>query len=144
MCKHKNITSTLVLTIVFGIHCNFFIVLSTWMEICRPMNFSFLQGKMCAPTSEVLRARARPIGISRSIYPGLYLRSVLRSFMIIYDHSQIIILYTSYIVQVYTDFCYKIIAIFKIRMVLANLEWFEMKKEGRTISVKKWSKLWNS
>ena len=43
ICKHQYIASTLMLTIVFGIRCNFLIVLSIWVEICRSNEFCFFE-----------------------------------------------------------------------------------------------------
>ena len=69
------ISSVLVFTISFGTHYNFFIVLPIRLQICRSNDFSFLQGKICiqekSGASQVLRARARPIGIGAVIRPGL-------------------------------------------------------------------------
>ena len=42
ICKQQNITSTLIFTIVFSIHCNFLILLSIWLVICLDqINFSW-------------------------------------------------------------------------------------------------------
>ena len=70
ICKQQNITSTLMLTIVFSIHSNFLILLSIWLVICRSNEF-ILQGKMCAPkrgfacpsTSDWYRARNLPMSV---------------------------------------------------------------------------------
>ena len=56
MCKYQNITGTLGLTIVFGIHYNFMIVLSVWLKICRSNEFFFFT-RQNAKTSEVLGAQ---------------------------------------------------------------------------------------
>ena len=74
--KHQNITSALVLTIVFGIHYNFFIALPIRLSIFRPNDyFVFYKAKFArrkiGRVSKVLRARALPIGIGRAISPGL-------------------------------------------------------------------------
>ena len=43
-CKlFQNITSTLVFRRVFGIHCNFFIVLTIWLKTCRSNVFFFFR-----------------------------------------------------------------------------------------------------
>ena len=52
------------LTVVFSIHCCFFIVLATWLEICRTNEYFFFTMQMRARpilrgASEVLRARAQ-------------------------------------------------------------------------------------
>ena len=70
--------------IVFGIQCNFFIVLPNQLKICRLMDFFFFfEGKIwrarkTGRISEVLRARVRLIGIGRTICSGLnYLQLAL-------------------------------------------------------------------
>ena len=54
--------------IVFGIHCNFFIVLSIRLKICGSNDFFARQNvraQKIGRVSEVLGSRARPIGIGR-------------------------------------------------------------------------------
>ena len=61
--------------IVFGIDCNFFIVLSIRLKNCRSNVFFTRQNVYAgqiARVSEVLRARARPMGIGRAICSGLH------------------------------------------------------------------------
>ena len=62
ICKHyQNITCRLVFMIVFGIHCNFFIVSPIQLKICRS-NIFFTRQEVVARkigrVSEVLRARS--------------------------------------------------------------------------------------
>ena len=70
--------------IVFGIHCNFFIVLPIRLETCRSNIFLFFtrllpfkqtknirSTRLFGGVSEELRARAHPTGIGRTICPGL-------------------------------------------------------------------------
>ena len=62
--------------IVFGIDCNFLIVLPIALKTCRSMVFFFFtrqkeRARNIGRLSEVLLARARPIGIGRTICPGL-------------------------------------------------------------------------
>ena len=64
------------ITIVFGIHCSFLIVLSISLEICRSNEFFiFPKQNVCARkigcASEVLPAQVHPISIRHAIYPGL-------------------------------------------------------------------------
>ena len=57
VCKlFQNITSTLAFRRVFGIHCNFFIVLTIWLKTCRSNVFFFLRRQ---------NMRARKIGKKR-------------------------------------------------------------------------------
>ena len=42
-------SSTLMFFIIFRIHCNFFIVLTTQLKTFGSNAFLYLQGKMCAP-----------------------------------------------------------------------------------------------
>ena len=75
-CKQQNITSTLMFTIVFSIHCNFLILLSIWLVICRSNKFFFftrqsVRARKIGHASEVLLERVFPIGIGRAICPGL-------------------------------------------------------------------------
>ena len=57
--KHQNITSILVLMIVFGIHFSFFIVLQEiWLEICRSNEFFFFYKAKCARLKNQARLRA--------------------------------------------------------------------------------------
>ena len=66
ICKHyQNITCRLVFMIVFGIHCNFFIVSPIQLKICRSNIFFTRQevrARKIGRVSEVLRAWACPIG----------------------------------------------------------------------------------
>ena len=61
---------------VFGIHCNFSNDLPIRLKTCRS-NVSFffarqnVRAQKIGRVSEVLRAQARPIGIGRTICPGL-------------------------------------------------------------------------
>ena len=77
LCKlNRNITSALVFMAVFGIHCNFFIVLPIWLKACRSNDFLLftrqnVRARKIGHVSEVLRAWARPIGIGRTICPNL-------------------------------------------------------------------------
>ena len=62
--------------IVFGIHCNFLIVLPTQLKTCRSNgSFFFARQNVGAQKighlSEVLRDQARSIGIGFAILPGL-------------------------------------------------------------------------
>ena len=64
--------------IVFGIPCNFFIVLPIRLNSCRSNVFSFLasqnvRAQKIERISQVLFARVPPIGIGRAICPGLYI-----------------------------------------------------------------------
>ena len=67
MCKHyQNIPSTPVFMIVFGIHCNFLIVLPIRLKTYRSNVLFFLQGKICAPKNQahnLSRSGKRYIGI---------------------------------------------------------------------------------
>ena len=61
---------------VFGIHCNFFIVLSIRLKAGRSNSFLFftrqtVSARKIGCVSEVLRARARSIDIGRAICPDL-------------------------------------------------------------------------
>ena len=81
--------------IVFGIHCNFVIVLSVWLEICRSNEFFFftkqnMRAQKIEGPSEVLHSRARPIGIGRAICPGLmpvYCRKIYWKTFIITENT---------------------------------------------------------
>ena len=70
-----NITSTLVFTIVFEIHCNFYCFYLIDGKFTDLMLFPFLQGKIWASEkSDVFfRGFAHPIGIGHAIRPGLQL-----------------------------------------------------------------------
>ena len=62
--------------IVFGIHCNFFIVLPTRLKTCRSNGFLFftrqnVRARKVGRVSEVLRTRARPVGMAYAIYLDL-------------------------------------------------------------------------
>ena len=61
---------------VFGIHCNFFIVLPNRLKTCRSNDFLFftkqnVRAQKVGRVSEVLHTRARPIGIEYAIYLDL-------------------------------------------------------------------------
>ena len=62
-------------TIVFWIHCSFFIVYLFDGKFADQMFFFFLQGKICMPeksgASQRFCARARPIGIGHRTCPDL-------------------------------------------------------------------------
>ena len=63
-------------TIDFSIHCNFFILLSIWLIICRSNEFFFctnqnVSARKIGCTSEVLLARGRPTSIACAIFPSL-------------------------------------------------------------------------
>ena len=65
----QNVLSTLVLTKVFGIHCNFYIVLPVRLEICRSAFFFVPRQKVCAPDLHRARNLSRPgyVGLENSV-----------------------------------------------------------------------------
>ena len=78
MYQHQNITSVLVFTLVFGIHCNFSLFYQFDYKFVDLMVFFFftrqnLHTQKIGHISEVLHAQACPIGIGCVICPGLYL-----------------------------------------------------------------------
>ena len=65
-CKlYQNITSRMVFMIVFGIDCNFFIVLPVRLKTCNLMVCCFLQSKMCDPE----KSGALSFSWSRQMFP---------------------------------------------------------------------------
>ena len=70
--------------IVFGIHCNFFIVLPIPLKTCKYNGFLFskkqnVHAQKIGRVSEVLRAWARPIAIGHAIFSGLASQKLLVS-----------------------------------------------------------------
>ena len=68
--------------IVFKIHCNFSIVLSIRLEICRSKEFFFLtrrkvRDRKIERVLEILHARAHLIDIGCGICPGLHKKLLL-------------------------------------------------------------------